>query len=159
MTEARAREEGASAGLLTALFFLRSTSCRAYRLPPCALVNLSHGSRRDHTSHRLTAVVKPQPAAAGSLQAQRQLGSLNHSPRSPFIPTQVREEEETPPSSLGRECSHMLAPLRSSAAPQAGSGEGRPPGQQELPLCGSGAETGQGKTLLHPSAVERWAWC
>uniref|UniRef100_H3DJR6 5'-3' exoribonuclease 1 n=1 Tax=Tetraodon nigroviridis TaxID=99883 RepID=H3DJR6_TETNG len=67
---------------------IRSASCRAYRLPPCALINLCHGSRADHTSHRLTAVVKPQPAAAGSLQAQRQLGSLNHSPRSPFIPTQ-----------------------------------------------------------------------
>ncbi|CAF88284.1 unnamed protein product, partial [Tetraodon nigroviridis] len=51
--------------------------------------------RADHTSHRLTAVVKPQPAAAGSLQAQRQLGSLNHSPRSPFIPTQHHRQGAT----------------------------------------------------------------
>lgn len=71
---------------------LRSASSRSYRLPPCALINLSHGSRGDHGS--------PRPAAAGSFHAQRQLGSLNHSPRSPFIPTQVSEEPETlPPSS------------------------------------------------------------
>lgn len=110
----RGRCRSASTGFLTALLFLRSASCRAYRLPPCALINLCHGSRADHTSHRLTAVVKPQPAAAGSLQAQRQLGSLNHSPRSPFIPTQVRQEEQTSPSWLGYERSHMRcsAPLQ-----------------------------------------------
>lgn len=43
----------------------------------------------------------------------------------------------------------------SSAAHQAGSDEGRPPGQQELPLQGSAAETGQGRTLLHPSGAQR----
>lgn len=70
---------------------LRCTSPRGYRLPPCALINLSHGARVDPASHKLTAVVKPQPAAAANFNSQRQLGGLNHSPRSPFIPTQVRE--------------------------------------------------------------------
>uniref|UniRef100_H2SH04 5'-3' exoribonuclease 1 n=1 Tax=Takifugu rubripes TaxID=31033 RepID=H2SH04_TAKRU len=65
-----------------------SASCRGYRLPPCALINISHGSRADHSSHRLTAIVKPQSTPAGSFHSQRQLGGLNHSPRSPFIPTQ-----------------------------------------------------------------------
>lgn len=97
-----------SAGFLTAPLFLRSASCRGYRLPPCALINLSHGSRADHTSHRLTAVVKPQPAA------QRQLGNLNHSPRSPFIPTQVREQPEAPPSPLR----YKRSELRCSAPQQ-----------------------------------------
>eukprot|EP00066_Takifugu_rubripes_P025414 XP_011614680.1 PREDICTED: 5'-3' exoribonuclease 1 isoform X2 [Takifugu rubripes] len=67
---------------------IRSASCRGYRLPPCALINISHGSRADHSSHRLTAIVKPQSTPAGSFHSQRQLGGLNHSPRSPFIPTQ-----------------------------------------------------------------------
>lgn len=91
-SESSRRCSSAPTALLTALLFLRSAWCRAYRLPPCALINLSHGSRAEHAS--------PRPAAAGSFQAQRQLGSLNHSPRSPFIPTQVREEAEVPPSSL-----------------------------------------------------------
>ncbi|XP_070701631.1 5'-3' exoribonuclease 1 isoform X2 [Pempheris klunzingeri] len=67
---------------------IRCTSPRCYRLPPCALINLSHGARVDQTSHKLTAIVKPQPAAASNFNSQRQLAGLNHSPRSPFIPTQ-----------------------------------------------------------------------
>ncbi|TMS09737.1 5'-3' exoribonuclease 1 [Larimichthys crocea] len=67
---------------------IRCTSPRGYRLPPCALINLSHGARVDHTSHKLTAIVKPQPATATNFNSQRQLSGLNHSPRSPFIPTQ-----------------------------------------------------------------------
>nr|XP_046264541.1 5'-3' exoribonuclease 1 isoform X2 [Scatophagus argus] len=67
---------------------IRCTSPRGYRLPPCALINLSHGARADPTSHKLTAIVKPQPAAATNVNSQRQLGGLNHSPRSPFVPTQ-----------------------------------------------------------------------
>uniref|UniRef100_A0A7N6BE64 5'-3' exoribonuclease 1 n=1 Tax=Anabas testudineus TaxID=64144 RepID=A0A7N6BE64_ANATE len=67
---------------------IRCTSPRGYRLPPCALINLSHGARVDHTSHKLTAIVKPQPAASANFSSHRQLGGLNHSPRSPFIPTQ-----------------------------------------------------------------------
>ncbi|XP_068604868.1 5'-3' exoribonuclease 1 [Brachionichthys hirsutus] len=66
---------------------IRCTSPRGYRLPSCALINLSHGARADLTSHKLTAIVKPQPATAANFNSQRQLGGLNHSPRSPFIPT------------------------------------------------------------------------
>uniref|UniRef100_A0A3B4YZ42 5'-3' exoribonuclease 1 n=1 Tax=Seriola lalandi dorsalis TaxID=1841481 RepID=A0A3B4YZ42_SERLL len=71
---------------------IRCTSPRGYRLPPCALINLSYGARVDHTSHKLTAIVKPQPAAGANFNSHRQLAGLNHSPRSPFIPTQVRRE-------------------------------------------------------------------
>uniref|UniRef100_A0A8C3ATU0 5'-3' exoribonuclease 1 n=1 Tax=Cyclopterus lumpus TaxID=8103 RepID=A0A8C3ATU0_CYCLU len=67
---------------------IRCTSPRGYRLPPCALINLSHGARVDHSSHKLTAIVKPQPATAANFNSPRQ---LNHSPRSPFTSTQVRE--------------------------------------------------------------------
>ncbi|CAJ1071465.1 '-3' exoribonuclease 1 isoform X1 [Xyrichtys novacula] len=67
---------------------IRCTSPRCYRLPPCALINLSHGARVDPVSHKLTAIVKPQPATAANFNTQRQLAGLNHSPRSPFIPTQ-----------------------------------------------------------------------
>uniref|UniRef100_A0AAY4AD68 5'-3' exoribonuclease 1 n=1 Tax=Denticeps clupeoides TaxID=299321 RepID=A0AAY4AD68_9TELE len=62
---------------------------RGYRMPTCALINLSHGSRLEQGSHKLTAIVKPQPAFT-SQHAKSQLAGLNHSPRSPFIPTQVR---------------------------------------------------------------------
>uniref|UniRef100_A0AAX7UGA1 5'-3' exoribonuclease 1 n=1 Tax=Astatotilapia calliptera TaxID=8154 RepID=A0AAX7UGA1_ASTCA len=71
---------------------IRCTSSRCYRLPPCALINLSHGARVDHTGHKLTAIVKPQPATGGNFSSYRQLAGLNHSPRSPFIPTQNKEE-------------------------------------------------------------------
>lgn len=118
MRGARASSRACSSartGFLTALLVLRSASCRSYRLPPCALINLSHGSRADHASYR--------PTAAGSFQAQRQLGSLNHSPRSPFVPTQVREEPDTPPppSSLRyKRCSASLQHNK-HAAMKAGS--------------------------------------
>ncbi|XP_075887666.1 5'-3' exoribonuclease 1 [Nelusetta ayraudi] len=74
---------------------IRCTSPRAYRLPPCALINLSHGGRADPASNKLTAIVRPQPAAAGAaahLHQQRHLGGLNHSPRSPFVPTQHNKQ-------------------------------------------------------------------
>ncbi|KAG7525653.1 5-3 exoribonuclease 1 [Solea senegalensis] len=67
---------------------IRCPSPRGYRLPPCALINLSHGARADHTSRKLTAIVKPQPVAGANFHSHRQLAGLNHSPRSPFIPTQ-----------------------------------------------------------------------
>ncbi|XP_061652278.1 5'-3' exoribonuclease 1 isoform X1 [Phyllopteryx taeniolatus] len=67
---------------------IRYTSTRCYRLPPCALINLSHGARMDPAFHKLTAIVKPQPAAATHFNSHRHLASLNHSPRSPFISTQ-----------------------------------------------------------------------
>lgn len=67
---------------------IRCAVLRGYRLPPSALINLSHGLRVDSTAHKLTAIVKPQPATAANFNSQRQLAGLNHSPRSPFIPTQ-----------------------------------------------------------------------
>uniref|UniRef100_A0A8C5I5A4 5'-3' exoribonuclease 1 n=1 Tax=Gouania willdenowi TaxID=441366 RepID=A0A8C5I5A4_GOUWI len=68
---------------------IRCSSPRCYRLPPFALINLSHGIRVDHSSHKLMAIVKPQPVTGANYNANRQLGGLNHSPRSPFVPTQV----------------------------------------------------------------------
>ncbi|MEQ2217140.1 hypothetical protein XENOCAPTIV_023791 [Xenoophorus captivus] len=68
---------------------LRCTTPRGYRLPPCALINLSHGTRLDNSSRKLTAIVKPQPATGANCNLHR-LAGLNHSPRSPFVPTQVR---------------------------------------------------------------------
>ncbi|XP_028987929.1 5'-3' exoribonuclease 1 isoform X2 [Betta splendens] len=72
---------------------IRCTSPRGYRLPPCALINISHGARADHNSHKLTAIVKPQPVAGANFSAHRQLAGLNHSPRSPFIPTQHNNKQ------------------------------------------------------------------
>uniref|UniRef100_A0A8C1ZTG5 5'-3' exoribonuclease 1 n=1 Tax=Cyprinus carpio TaxID=7962 RepID=A0A8C1ZTG5_CYPCA len=66
---------------------VRCSPGRGYRLPPSALINLSHGSRKEHGSHKLTAIVKPQPSSPFTHKSQ--LGGLNHSPCSPFIPTQV----------------------------------------------------------------------
>ncbi|KAK5859722.1 hypothetical protein PBY51_021255 [Eleginops maclovinus] len=67
---------------------IRCKSPRGYRIPPCALINLTHGVRVDQSSHKLTAIVKPQPATAANFSSQRQVSGLNHSPRSPFTPTQ-----------------------------------------------------------------------
>ncbi|XP_075935977.1 5'-3' exoribonuclease 1 isoform X1 [Anarhichas minor] len=67
---------------------IRCASPRGYRLPPCALINFSHGARVDHNSHKLTAIVKPQPTTAANFNSQRQSPGLNHSPRSPFTPAQ-----------------------------------------------------------------------
>uniref|UniRef100_A0A674DK33 5'-3' exoribonuclease 1 n=1 Tax=Salmo trutta TaxID=8032 RepID=A0A674DK33_SALTR len=78
---------------------IRCASGRGYRLPPCALINLSHGCRFEQGSHKLTAIVKPQPAASSHHSHNKeQLSGLNHSPRSPFIPTQV-----------GLECQHSVS--------------------------------------------------
>uniref|UniRef100_A0A8C2DTV3 5'-3' exoribonuclease 1 n=1 Tax=Cyprinus carpio TaxID=7962 RepID=A0A8C2DTV3_CYPCA len=70
---------------------VRCSPGRGYRLPPSALINLSHGNRKEQGSHKLTAIVKPQPSSSSHLTHKSQLGGLNHSPRSPFIPTQVTE--------------------------------------------------------------------
>ncbi|XP_012994610.1 5'-3' exoribonuclease 1 isoform X2 [Esox lucius] len=69
---------------------IRCTAGCGYRLPPCALINISHGVRVDQGSHKLTAIVKPQPASSSQHHSQDkgQLSGLNHSPRSPFVPTQ-----------------------------------------------------------------------
>ncbi|KAI4897691.1 hypothetical protein NFI96_015716 [Prochilodus magdalenae] len=66
---------------------LRCSPGRGYRLPPCALINLSHGSRQEQSSQKLTAIVKPQPTSTQRTH-RNQLEGLNHSPRSPFIPAQ-----------------------------------------------------------------------
>ncbi|XP_062338193.1 5'-3' exoribonuclease 1 isoform X1 [Osmerus eperlanus] len=64
---------------------IRCAVGRGYRLPPSALMNLSHGLRVEQGSHKLTAIVKPQPSSHAH---KAQLAGLNHSPRSPFVPTQ-----------------------------------------------------------------------
>ncbi|XP_051553085.1 5'-3' exoribonuclease 1 [Myxocyprinus asiaticus] len=66
---------------------IRCSPGRGYRLPPSALINLSHGSRKEQGSHKLTAIVKPQPSSS-HFAHKGQLGGLNHSPCSAFIPTQ-----------------------------------------------------------------------
>uniref|UniRef100_A0A672LHX9 5'-3' exoribonuclease 1 n=1 Tax=Sinocyclocheilus grahami TaxID=75366 RepID=A0A672LHX9_SINGR len=66
---------------------VRCSPGRGYRLPPSALINLSHGSRKEHGAHKLTAIVKPQPSSSSHFTHKSQLGGLNHSPCSPFIPT------------------------------------------------------------------------
>ncbi|XP_072264021.1 5'-3' exoribonuclease 1 [Pyxicephalus adspersus] len=76
---------------------IRSSQSRGYRMPTSALINLCHGVRTENGGQKLTAMVKPQPATnhhtpyspescAGASQ-KGQLGALNHSPRSLFVPT------------------------------------------------------------------------
>ncbi|KTG33591.1 hypothetical protein cypCar_00032047 [Cyprinus carpio] len=72
---------------------VRCSPGRGYRLPPSALINLSHGSRKEHGSHKLTAIVKPQPSSHFTHKSQ--LGGLNHSPCSPFIPTQQQNGRQS----------------------------------------------------------------
>ncbi|XP_062844224.1 5'-3' exoribonuclease 1 [Trichomycterus rosablanca] len=72
---------------------IRCSPGHGYRLPPSALINLSHGSRHELNSQKLTAIVKPQPSSSSSSSSsqyphKQQLDQLNHSPRSPFKPTQ-----------------------------------------------------------------------
>ncbi|XP_072297045.1 5'-3' exoribonuclease 1 [Eucyclogobius newberryi] len=86
---------------------LRCPSPRGYRIPPCALINLSHGARVDHTSGKLTAIVKPQPSSTPN-SSNRQLGGLNHSPRSPFIPTQHNNKHGMRDSPQGKNHSPKL---------------------------------------------------
>lgn len=68
-------------------------------MPASALINLSYGNRSEMGNQKLTAIVKPQPAAGSyssystesvSVSSQKaHLGGLNHSPRSLFVPTRV----------------------------------------------------------------------
>ncbi|XP_048018575.1 5'-3' exoribonuclease 1 isoform X1 [Megalobrama amblycephala] len=74
---------------------VRCSPGRGYRLPPSALINLSHGSRKEQGTHKLTAIVKPQPSSSSHLTHKSQLGGLNHSPRSPFIPTQQQNGRQS----------------------------------------------------------------
>ncbi|XP_037132370.1 5'-3' exoribonuclease 1 isoform X1 [Syngnathus acus] len=80
---------------------IRCTSPRCYRLPPCALLNQSHGARMDPMYNKLTAIVKPQPAAATNFNSHHHVASLNHSPRSPFISTQHNKHSEVRPAYQG----------------------------------------------------------
>uniref|UniRef100_A0A674DJR4 5'-3' exoribonuclease 1 n=1 Tax=Salmo trutta TaxID=8032 RepID=A0A674DJR4_SALTR len=120
---------------------IRCASGRGYRLPPCALINLSHGCRFEQGSHKLTAIVKPQPAASSHHSHNKeQLSGLNHSPRSPFIPTQQQNgrqnilradtqgnknvhhnalsQKHQPKVSLYEEFSNVWQSLQSSGLPQ-----------------------------------------
>ncbi|KAG2462678.1 ATR kinase, partial [Polypterus senegalus] len=74
---------------------IRCSPGRGYRLSPSALINLSHGYRLEYGGQRLTAIVKPQqqPAAAYFSTQKVQIGGLNHSPRSPFVPTKDKDDE------------------------------------------------------------------
>ncbi|KFW10835.1 5'-3' exoribonuclease 1, partial [Fulmarus glacialis] len=83
---------------------IRCSPARGYRLPSSALINLSHGSRSEMGSQKLTAIVKPQPAVnnynsyasdLSSVCSQKvHLGGLNHSPRSLFVPTQAQSKQD-----------------------------------------------------------------
>lgn len=76
---------------------IRCSQSKGYRMPTSALINLSHGIRTENGGQKVTSVVKPQSStnhhtpyspelyAGGSQKGQ--LGALNHSPRSLFVPT------------------------------------------------------------------------
>ncbi|XP_042194963.1 5'-3' exoribonuclease 1 isoform X3 [Callorhinchus milii] len=76
---------------------MRCSPGRGYRLPKCALINISHGSRLEFGGQRPPPLLKPQPAPgfqhashpSSQLATQKvSTGGLNHSPRSPFVLTQ-----------------------------------------------------------------------
>uniref|UniRef100_A0A4W3HZI6 5'-3' exoribonuclease 1 n=1 Tax=Callorhinchus milii TaxID=7868 RepID=A0A4W3HZI6_CALMI len=78
---------------------MRCSPGRGYRLPKCALINISHGSRLEFGGQRPPPLLKPQPAPgfqhashpSSQLATQKvSTGGLNHSPRSPFVLTQVK---------------------------------------------------------------------
>ncbi|KAM3932203.1 5'-3' exoribonuclease 1 isoform 2-T2 [Leptodactylus fuscus] len=56
---------------------IRSSQSRGYRVPPSALINLSHGVRTEN---------------GGSQKGH--LGALNHSPRSLFVPMKHKQDDE-----------------------------------------------------------------
>uniref|UniRef100_A0A4W3HBT8 5'-3' exoribonuclease 1 n=1 Tax=Callorhinchus milii TaxID=7868 RepID=A0A4W3HBT8_CALMI len=81
---------------------MRCSPGRGYRLPKCALINISHGSRLEFGGQRPPPLLKPQPAPgfqhashpSSQLATQKvSTGGLNHSPRSPFVLTQVPDDE------------------------------------------------------------------
>uniref|UniRef100_A0A8D2LDH2 5'-3' exoribonuclease 1 n=1 Tax=Varanus komodoensis TaxID=61221 RepID=A0A8D2LDH2_VARKO len=80
---------------------IRSSPDRGYRMPASALINLSHGNRSETGNQKLTAIVKPQPAVSPyssyspeSFSQKAHLGGLNHSPRSLFVPTRNKQDDE-----------------------------------------------------------------
>ncbi|XP_061099695.1 5'-3' exoribonuclease 1 isoform X2 [Conger conger] len=89
---------------------IRSSPGRGYRLPPSALINLTHGSRQEFGGHKLTAIVKPQPASSTNHGQRGQPGGLGHAPRSPLIPTQGSCADE--------EFSNVWQSLQGSGLPQ-----------------------------------------
>ena len=61
---------------------LRSSPGRAYRMPPYALVNLSHGERKEMNrsggnSRKPTAVVKPQTSQHSQYQANNSYSNVS----------------------------------------------------------------------------------
>ncbi|XP_041420887.1 5'-3' exoribonuclease 1 isoform X2 [Xenopus laevis] len=68
---------------------IRCAQFKAYRLPTSALINLSHGNRMESGGLKLTAVVKPH------VSEKEQIGGLNHSPRSLFVPTKVNGKQHS----------------------------------------------------------------
>ncbi|XP_029309344.1 5'-3' exoribonuclease 1 isoform X2 [Cottoperca gobio] len=105
---------------------IRCTSPRGYRLPPCALINFSHGARADQSSHKLTAIVKPQPATAANFNSHRQMSGLNHSPRSPFIPTQHNNKHGVvKAASQGSRNSPSKGPMQKQQAKEGLSQQGK----------------------------------
>ncbi|XP_060690491.1 5'-3' exoribonuclease 1 isoform X2 [Hemiscyllium ocellatum] len=77
---------------------IRCSPGRGYRLPKCALINLSYGNRLEFGGQKATTLLKPQPAPipqhavypSSQSGAQKvSTGGLNHSPRSLFVPTQL----------------------------------------------------------------------
>uniref|UniRef100_A0A6I8RYS6 5'-3' exoribonuclease 1 n=1 Tax=Xenopus tropicalis TaxID=8364 RepID=A0A6I8RYS6_XENTR len=73
---------------------IRCSQFKGYRLPTSALINLSHGNRMESGGQKLTAVVKPQPAINHHVSDKEQMGGLNHSPRSLFVPTKHKQDDE-----------------------------------------------------------------
>uniref|UniRef100_M4AV83 5'-3' exoribonuclease 1 n=1 Tax=Xiphophorus maculatus TaxID=8083 RepID=M4AV83_XIPMA len=133
---------------------IRCVSPRGYRLPPCALINLSHGTRLDHGSHKLTAIVKPQPATSANFSMQR-LAGLNHSPRSPFVPTQVREG--TTGDIMRDEVILNFNRCTSSSAAQEPRGKGTLVLKEMLKIdgAGKGSPTSQESVDTAPSAGQQ----
>ncbi|XP_026520355.1 5'-3' exoribonuclease 1 isoform X1 [Notechis scutatus] len=106
---------------------IRSSPSRGYRMPACALINISHGYRTETGNQKLTAIVKPQPAVSSynlyssetfSVSSQKaHLGGLNHSPRSLFVPTQQlngRQHNSIKAEKQGYSSSHQKVTYTSS---------------------------------------------
>uniref|UniRef100_A0A8C5CQE2 Uncharacterized protein n=1 Tax=Gadus morhua TaxID=8049 RepID=A0A8C5CQE2_GADMO len=64
---------------------IRCTMGRGYRLPSCALINLSHGVRAESGAHKLTAIVKPQRQAGPPPQVSHPSVPL-YTPLYPSVP-------------------------------------------------------------------------
>ncbi|CAL8314374.1 unnamed protein product, partial [Gadus morhua 'NCC'] len=75
---------------------IRCTMGRGYRLPSCALINLSHGVRAESGAHKLTAIVKPQRQAGPPPQNNhKQPGGGRTDPQGGRKPNSKVKEEFT----------------------------------------------------------------